>query len=295
MRLGSETINQIKVMNTTTRMKLFLWAGLVAGWALPAHAQREGDEPEGAAALLAVLDRDGDGELSRGEIDMAIVVLRRLDENGDGKVATDEMVAPPVRRGGPPAQARGSGDRRGGGLPPWDQLDSDGDGKISKEEAPGPMKERFDRLDQDKDGFIDKKEQESVNEMFRRQRGGGQGRPPGEGGPGAGMSRGGAFNVLAEKYDKDGDGTITSEEYTRDEQRFAAIDRNRDGKLTAADYEGRRGGGGGMARPAEDSLPKAGDRAPDFKLAYAKKKSKLVKLSSFAGKRPVALVFGSYT
>jgi hypothetical protein len=43
----------------------------------------------------------------------------------------------------------------------------------------------------------------------------------------------------------------------------------------------------------EGSL-KPGDPAPDFSLRVAKSGRK-VRLSSFKGKRPVALVFGSYT
>ena len=39
---------------------------------------------------------------------------------------------------------------------------------------------------------------------------------------------------------------------------------------------------------------KAGDAAPDFELKTLDGK-KSVKLSSFRGKRPVALIFGSYT
>ena len=39
---------------------------------------------------------------------------------------------------------------------------------------------------------------------------------------------------------------------------------------------------------------KPGDMAPDFKLRRVKSKKKL-RLSAFRGKKPVALVFGSYT
>lgn len=46
-------------------------------------------------------------------------------------------------------------------------------------------------------------------------------------------------------------------------------------------------------RPREGKL-KVGDPAPDFTLRRLKGKDK-VKLSSFKGKRPVVLIFGSYT
>ena len=38
------------------------------------------------------------------------------------------------------------------------QLDKDGDGKISKDEAPARLKENFDKVDKDGDGFISRDE-----------------------------------------------------------------------------------------------------------------------------------------
>jgi hypothetical protein len=59
------------------------------------------------------------------------------------------------------------------------QLDKDGDGKVSKDEAPEPMQNFFDRLDGNSDGFIDKAESDEMRRRFGR---GGQGGPPGGGG-----------------------------------------------------------------------------------------------------------------
>ena len=44
-----------------------------------------------------------------------------------------------------------------------------------------------------------------------------------------------------------------------------------------------------------DMPPGVGEMAPDFTLPYSNDAQKKVTLSSFRGKRPVALVFGSYT
>ena len=55
--------------------------------------------------------------------------------------------------------------------------------------------------------------------------------------------------------------------------------------------QGRRGSG--PDRREQGSL-KVGQKAPDFKLTLIDGK-KSVKLSSFKGKKPVVLVFGSYT
>ena len=66
--------------------------------------------------------------------------------------------------------------------------------------------------------------------------------------------------------------------------------------LTAPSFgRGTRGGRGPLDRSREGAL-KVGDVAPDFELQRLGGKDEArVKLSSFQGKRPVALIFGSYT
>ena len=49
-----------------------------------------------------------------------------------------------------------------------------------------------------------------------------------------------------------------------------------------------------------DGPPQVGDEAPDFALPFATKdgevaEGKKVRLSSYKGEKPVALIFGSYT
>ena len=61
--------------------------------------------------------------------------------------------------------------------------------------------------------------------------------------------------------------------------------------LIASDLFAQRPGGRGRGR--SDTI-KAGDTAPDFTLKSADGK-KTMRLSEYRGKRPVALVFGSYT
>ena len=82
-------------------------------------------------------------------------------------------------RGGGPGGggAGGGGGRPGGGMA---ALDKDGDGKISKDEAPDRMKDRFDSMDSNGDGFIDKAEQAALIRRFQQGGGGaGGGRPGG--------------------------------------------------------------------------------------------------------------------
>ncbi len=60
------------------------------------------------------------------------------------------------------------------------QFDKDGDGQVSRDEAPERMSSFFDRLDGNGDGFIDQNEVDQMRSQF----GGG-------GGPGGGGQRGG--------------------------------------------------------------------------------------------------------
>jgi len=48
-----------------------------------------------------------------------------------------------------------------------------------------------------------------------------------------------------------------------------------------------------LAREAR--APRVGDPAPGFELPLLDDRSRTVRLSNFRGKRPVALIFGSYT
>ena len=45
----------------------------------------------------------------------------------------------------------------------------------------------------------------------------------------------------------------------------------------------------------EERAPNVGDAAPDFELPVLGDRAQTVRLSAFRGKRPVALIFGSYT
>jgi hypothetical protein len=102
---------------------------------------------------------------------------------------------------------------------------------------------------------------------------------------------GGGWTFVAGKYDANKDGKVTVKEYTRGEEAFKSLDSNGDGLLNESDWanQNRRRGGGGSAAPA------VGEVAPDFSLTEIKNSDKTVTLSEFAGKKPVALIFGSCT
>lgn len=120
---------------------------------------------------------------------------------------------------------------------------------------------------------------------------------------------------LFAEHDKNKDGLIDRSEAPNTLKRvFDRIDRDSDGKLTpaevaaVADKLARVIGQGGVPKPdglREVNTPpargeripdklKVGDAAPDFTLPDPAGK-KEVRLSAFKGKKPVVLIFGSYT
>lgn len=77
--------------------------------------------------------------------------------------------------GGAKSAAGGTGGGPGGGFDLM-QLDADGDGKISKAEAPERMLETFDEFDTNKDGLLDQNEIRALRDKMRAKFSGG---PPG--------------------------------------------------------------------------------------------------------------------
>jgi Ca2+-binding EF-hand superfamily protein len=70
-------------------------------------------------------------------------------------------------------------------MPTIKDLDKDGDGKLSREEAPEPMQQFFDVMDGNSDGFVDAAEMAEARNRMRA-----AGGPPGAGGGGGGRPEG---------------------------------------------------------------------------------------------------------
>lgn len=117
------------------------------------------------------------------------------------------------------AQQEGRPGGRQGGPPSAEEFvarmmerDANGDGKLSRDELPGPFAERmFDNNDTNKDGFLDSTELKAAAENFAAQRGNGQGQgrdrafAPGQARPGGapdGVDRPGA--PMADTLDFEG-------------------------------------------------------------------------------------------
>ncbi len=191
----------------------------------------------GPSPLVAALDENADGEISSSEIESAVAALKSLDKNEDGKLTENEIRprGPGPRSEGPgpgapngegPGPGGPAGRGSGGGDPAQfierlKQADTDGDGKISKEEAPERLQAAFDRIDEDTDGFLGADELRKMAEQ--RGRGGrrGAGTSPdgatgpggaGPGGPGGGFGPPEGFVDRLFELDANGDGNLTREE-----------------------------------------------------------------------------------
>lgn len=99
------------------------------------------------AMLLRAIDADKDGEISSSELADAAKALAQFDTNKDGKLDAAELKA---QAGGGDAPAG-----REAILRRLKEADANGDGKLSKDEAPERLKQVFDRIDANSDGQVE--------------------------------------------------------------------------------------------------------------------------------------------
>ena len=187
-------------------------------------------------------------------------------------------------------QRPGGSTGRGGSF--GRQMDANGDGKISREEFPGP-KEMFDQFDKDKNNFLSEEERNAMRQSRIR---GGFGR----GNSGGGIRRPNQTEspIQTEQLflavDGNKDKSLSPKEW---QSYFGKIltegDANKDGNLSAEEWQawrqrmqrarpGNRGGGG----------LQVGDPAPKLSVQFMTQKgslefNKITRLS--------VIIFGSYT
>ena len=111
--------------------------------------------PRGGPSRLMQRDANGDGKLSIEEIPPPMQErFEQMDANGDGFLDQQEISALGGRRGGPRGGPGSGGPGGGDRAARMMRADADGDGKISREEAPPPLEQSFDQLDAEGDGFL---------------------------------------------------------------------------------------------------------------------------------------------
>lgn len=107
------------------------------------YLQRQRRPADLVQVLVEMSDAD---ENSREELQYIYDHLRKIDKNNDGKFDADELKA---------AREKIVSDRVD---EIFQDLDENKDGKISKDEARGRLKENFDKIDLNHDGFVDREE-----------------------------------------------------------------------------------------------------------------------------------------
>lgn len=220
--------------------------------------------------VLAALDADGDGKISKAEINNATAALKKLDKNNDGELTAEEMrpdfsamrggpggSGGPGRRGRPP-QEEGAQDAspergRGPGRPDGDrgpgrpdgagdmvarmmQGDKNDDGKLDKDELPERMQNMMTRADKNEDGFLSRDELAAVAAAM----GGGRGRPDGAQFAG---------RMFADR-DANDDGKLSGDEIPEQmASRLERVDTDGDGSVSRKEFDAMMRMRAGQGRP----------------------------------------------
>jgi Ca2+-binding EF-hand superfamily protein len=159
-------------------------------------ANREYPYNDWTARGFAALDHNRDNRIARDEWHFDLETFRRADHNRDGALSRSEFL-------GENNQDDDRGDR-------FDNLDSNGDGRISRAEWHGTA-ERFDALDDNRDGALTRAEVRGTTE------------PPPD---------------LFTSVDANHDRRISRDEWHWSRASFDARDANRDGVLTQQEFAG---------------------------------------------------------
>jgi Ca2+-binding EF-hand superfamily protein len=254
------------------RLPLFLaWAVLCASLALTPSLAFAGDD-EGlppTSQFFDEYDTNSDGKVTKDEFRGAAEVFKLLDEDGDGAITPTELGLPADFKPDPkrkrpgagreaPAKDRGAAQRERMAklLEQLKAMDTNQDGKVSKDEWKGPEK-MFARLDRNKDGVIDMGDRQAGVGGEGRRGKAGKGRPGGEGGGDpAQMAERVKQHVQKQfaKLDANQDGKVTQDE-APNPRLLEMADKNGDGAITLEELQAaalervrQRAGAGGKSR-----------------------------------------------
>jgi len=261
-------------------MNLYLvaFAAILAASSIP--AQRGGFDRGATGDLWKYLsekyDKNGDGKITIAEYGRGADKFAVYDRDGNGSITQSDTrgSSSGQRRGG---GGRAGGGRGGGGRAPASTVDTDiamtiaknaddnEDGKVSKVE----WSKALATLDHDQDKVVSPEELNDImcaalgrNKLSNR-----------------------AVGRRSRYLDADKDGKVQLAEL---DKMFNKLDKNSDQTISKTELNTTS-----SVRPI--GRARLGETAPDFDLPLVKDSTKTVRLSTFKGKKPVALIFGSYT
>lgn len=241
----------------------------------------EGGMDDKVGKFFGKFDSDKDGKVTKQEFPHDRL-FDRLDTNKDGVITKDDFGA--YKGDAPKPKPTDTTGTPAGGGDLMKLLDVNKDGKLTLDEMGGNAK-LFHSLDRDANQVVDAAEAakatpEQVAMVRKSSTGGEMGGGEMGGGTTPGPKKGGSVDptqrrpqrgqqgrggnrmaMMVKRFDTDGDGTISAQEWVAGQKKtFARLDANGDGKLDAKELEalgGGQRGGRGQGQPGRGGDPAA--------------------------------------